>query len=420
MNASIDHDGAFPARYAGRNAGIDCLRGLSILLVVIHHLALRFPLTETGLVHILPLRVLRMLNWGGIKGVTIFFVISGFLITRHMLERSVRPAALSLRDFTGRRIARLLPCLLALIVVACMLGLLGVPSFVPDHPGQTLWGAALSALTMHLNVYEAETGYLPAYWDVLWSLSVEELFYLGFPLICVTLGRTPRRLLVCAALLALAAPWFDWSLRNASEIWQDKAYGPGMSAIATGIVAALLLPRVPAYPELDKEKAQRGLSMLCGSLGCAGIVLYLLWGAQIWSILSWVTPLFFNTAIALTLWALARGWGAHVTPRRTAWLRQWGQRSYELYLSHMFVLMPIIAFAHAAAISTRWAWVLYPPTLLLVFWLGSAIERLYSRPLDLYLRRRLIAPRCGAGPQAEFAHPNADAIAPRSVRSACD
>ncbi|WP_336946579.1 acyltransferase [Asaia sp. HN010] len=400
MNASIARKLApeltLDARHVSRNAGIDCLRGLSILLVVIHHLALRFPLTETGLVHLLPMRALRMLNWGGIKGVTIFFVISGFLITRHVLERSVSPGSVSLRYFTGRRLARLLPCLLALISLACTLGLMGVPSFAPDHPGQTLLGAAFSALTMHLNVYETRTGYLPAYWDVLWSLSVEELFYLAFPLVCLSLGRTSHRLFACALVLALAAPFFDWSLREASEIWQEKAYGPGMSAIATGIVAALLLPRDPVWARPNGGTGTRRLSALCGWSGSIGITLYLLWGWLVWSILSWATPLFFNTAIALTVWAFAHGWGAYTARGTTLWLRHWGQRSYEFYLSHMFVLMPVIALARASGIPLGWAWLLYPPTLLLVFWLGSMIERFYSRPLDLYLRARLIKPRGNA------------------------
>ncbi len=48
--------------------------------------------------------------------------------------------------------------------------------------------ALLAALTSHVNVLEARRGYLPANWDILWSLSVEEVFYLFFPLVCWCLG----------------------------------------------------------------------------------------------------------------------------------------------------------------------------------------------------------------------------------------
>lgn len=363
-----------PARFTfSRNAGIDCLRGTAIILVVIHHLALRFPLTETDLVSIFPYPVLKMLNWGGIKGVTMFFVISGFLITDHTIRRYQQPSALDLRAFSGRQAARILPCLVALILIACTLGMLHVPTFVPDNPGQSLGGAAFSALFMHLNVYEDQTGYLPAYWDVLWSLSVEELFYLGFPLVCLSLGRTRLTLTICAGLVALAAPGFEWQLQNASEIWQEKAYGPGMSAIATGVVAALLMTLRPPSPRLVA---------LAGLTGLGGMALYLLQGRLCWSLLGLATPLFFNITIALSVWAFAQGWAAPYTARHTHWLRAWGRGSYEIYLSHMFIVMPAVALLRTTGLRTAWAWLVYPPVLLAVFFLGRTIQRRFSAPLD--------------------------------------
>ncbi|WP_459773938.1 acyltransferase family protein [Asaia astilbis] len=311
-----------------RNNGVDCLRGIAILLVVIHHLALRFPLTETDLSRYLPQRLLRALTWDGPKGVTLFFVISGFLITTHMVQRWGNPARLDLYDFVSRRVARIMPCLIGLIVIISLLGALRVPSFVPLSAGQSLGGAAFSALFKHLNVYEARTGYLPAYWDVLWSLSVEKLFYLAFPLVCLTLGRYRGGLLTCALVLALAAPWCEWILRNSPEIWQEKAYGPGLCAIATGVVTALL------FRSAVSANSQRSTAF-AGWCGAGGLCAYLFWGSVVWSLFSWATPLFFNASIALTLWAFARDWGATATRSGTGWLRLWSQRSYELYLSHM-------------------------------------------------------------------------------------
>jgi len=368
---------AAPVEAETRNSGIDCLRGIAILLVVIHHLALRFPLHHTDLTYVLPVNILRALTWDGPKGVTIFFVISGFLITRHIMLRWRTPARLDLVGFMSRRAARILPCLLALIGIASLLWKLGIPGFVPETPGQSLHGAVLSALFMCLNVYEARTTYLPACWDVLWSLSVEELFYLVFPFLCLTLGRSRHGLLLCALLLALAAPLCDWSLRDASEIWQEKAYGPGVCAIATGVVTALLLNRV-------SHQSSRLFTLLGGWVGMTAMLVYLFWGGAVWSVLSWGSTLFFNSAIALTIGAFAQGWGQHITQSGTLWLRRWGQRSYEIYLSHMFVVLPVIGLAHWLGLGQNRGWVLFLPVLLLASALGRMVERYFSRPLDRF------------------------------------
>ena len=76
-----------------------------------------------------------------------------------------------------------------LVAVLSALHGFGVPDFTIDGEGQTLGRAVLAALFLHINLYEAQTGYLPGSWDVLWSLSIEEVFYLGFPLVCVTLRQ---------------------------------------------------------------------------------------------------------------------------------------------------------------------------------------------------------------------------------------
>ena len=230
---------------ATRNPGIDLLRGLAIVLVVFNHLGLRIPLKHTGLSEVLPGWFLSRLNYNGYEAVFVFFVVSGFLIAGNALRRWGGLERIGMRAFYARRFARIVPCLLALLVVLSALHLMGLQDYVIHRDGQSLPRALIAALGLHLNWYEGSTGYLPGNWDVLWSLSIEEAFYLGFPLACL-LTRRRAVLVPLLVLLAVSMPWTHAALRG-NEIWQEKAYLPGMSAIAIGVLGALLAARLRLF-----------------------------------------------------------------------------------------------------------------------------------------------------------------------------
>jgi peptidoglycan/LPS O-acetylase OafA/YrhL len=358
-----------------RNPGIDLLRGLSILLVVLHHLGLRLPLKASVLGDVLPKRLLAALNWNGYEAVFVFFVISGFLIAGHSIRRWGSLARIDPVAFYRRRGARILPCLVLLIGVLSLLHVSGAADYVITRDGQSLGGAALSVAGLYLNWYEGSTGYLPGGWDVLWSLSIEEAFYLGFPLLCLVV-RSERLLLALLAVLALSLPATRAALAG-NEIWQEKAYLPGMAAIASGIVAAILAARAPVRPAwLD-----RGL-VVAGSLGLASVLFVEGW----W--LAWIgngVMLLLTTSVACLAIGLDRE-GAHALPG-TAWLRSFGRLSYEIYLAHMFVVFAVVALWKATGITPYWSFLAYVPGVLGSWALGALVARAWSLPWERVLRQ---------------------------------
>jgi peptidoglycan/LPS O-acetylase OafA/YrhL len=195
-----------PEKHVGsRNAGIDLLRGIAIFLVIFHHIGIRLPLGQTMLQPYLPKWILGLLNFRGYQAVFLFFVLSGFLIARHSITRWGSLRRIHPRAFYVRRAARILPCLLLLLAVLSLLHWSGLHDYKIASPGQSLGHAVLSTLGLHLNWYEGLTGYLPANWDVLWSLSIEESFYLAFPLVCLLFARD-WLLAPMLGLFALALP----------------------------------------------------------------------------------------------------------------------------------------------------------------------------------------------------------------------
>ncbi len=365
-----------------RNPGIDLLRGLSILFVILNHLGQRIPLKQTALAQVLPPWFLSRLNYNGYEAVFVFFVISGFLIAGNALRRWGSLERIEMRAFYARRFARIVPCLLALVGVLAVLHLLAVPDYTIHRPGQSLPGAIWSAIGLHLNWYEGRSGYLPGNWDVLWSLSIEELFYIGFPMACL-LTRRRRVLVPLLILLALSMPWTHAALRG-NEIWQEKAYLPGMSAIAIGVLGALLAAR-------SRMLSMRAVTLL-GWLGALGLVATTTDGAAMWHLLrDGYMLLLACSALCLLLACEQRQRRGDWHPwRALGWLRSWGRLSYEIYLSHMFVVFAVVRLFKFAGGDLRPGFLWYLLALPLCWLLGALVERRLSLPCERWLRDRLL------------------------------
>lgn len=381
MSVAMGHN-AEMASLGPRNPGIDLLRGLSILLVVLHHIGLRIPLKRGVLAAYVPEWVLGAINYNGYESVFVFFVISGFLITGNALHRWGGLDRVDGRAFYARRFARIAPCLFALLLVLSALHFLGVHDYVIRREGQTLPGALLAALGLHLNWYEGHFGYLPGNWDVLWSLSIEELFYLGFPIACLLTRRT-WVLVLALIVLALSLPWTHAALAY-NEVWQEKAYLPGMAAIAAGILGALIAQRwQPEKPWTVRVWIE------VGSLGLAAIYFIEQW---LWPVLHDACLLLLTMSVMCLLIGLQwrQATGAWRPWRGLNWLRSFGRLSYEIYLSHMFVVFAVLRVFQMSGADMKWGVLWYVPTVPLCWLLGEWVARWISMPCERWLRARLL------------------------------
>lgn len=371
-----------PAHGLVRNQGIDLLRGLSILFVILNHIGLRIPLAKTALVAFVPRRFLSALNFNGYEAVFVFFVISGFLITGNSLRRWPQLEDIDLHGFYARRFARIVPCLLLLVLVLSVLDLAGVPDYVITHAHQSLAGAVSAALGLYLNWYEGHTGYLPGNWDVLWSLSIEEFFYIGFPLLCLV-SRRMRLFVPLLCVLALSMP-FTHAANSGNEIWQEKAYLTGMAAIALGVLGALVAAHVSV-------PSRRTATALCAT-GTAGLIAILFAGNVVWAALRDGYLLVLTGSVLCLL--LGFHWrertGAVFRWRGLGWLRLSGRYSYEIYLTHMFVVYAAVRLFRAAGSHMGSGYLWYLPILIACAVLGITVGYLISTPADRALRSILL------------------------------
>ena len=306
-----------------RDARIDMLRGVSILLVLLHHFNIPYSLKDTGLAALLGWPFLHALARNGNYGVTMFFVVSGFLITRNALDRwggldRIRPGA-----FYTLRAARILPCLLLALLTVDALALAGVQIFGNRADAAvSLWTVNAAALTAWVNVLIVQHGWINYPLGVLWSLSVEMAFYLLFPLACLALRRG-WALAALAAGLIVAGPLYRLASQGEAGAYL-YGYAACFDAIAMGCCAAVLRGAAgsPSWTSGRARDHRRGHGGL-----------YLAWPIGQSNVLG-TTAMAFGTALLLLGGATASR--AHARPLRA--LAACGRLSYEIYLFHLVVL----------------------------------------------------------------------------------
>lgn len=363
---------------SSRLAGVDVLRGVSVLLVVLNHIQVRFLLNHFSVQNALPARLEHIFFWSGYYAVVTFFVISGFLITGLSLRRWGSLGNVHIGSFYRMRAARIAPCLLLLLLILSVLHLAGLPDFTIRPERASLGRALVAALTFHVNWLEGHHGYLAPGWDVLWSLSVEETFYIVFPLAAVLL-RSERLFLVSLAALLIIGP-INRTLLGDADPWRYYAYLSCTDAIAFGCLAAIVAHRRLLGPRHLRAALLAGsvisalTVVLCNADTHTGLARF---GLD-------VTAL--ELGIALMVLAFGSGVGNAAFARGTGWLRAIGRCSYEIYLFHMMIVLGLIAIVRQVHSATRTFPLWYAAMLGGGILLGYGIARIYSEPLNHRIR----------------------------------
>lgn len=248
------HDGPSGASPRVRERGnylahVDGLRAVAIALVVVYH---AWPHELTG----------------GFVGVDVFFVVSGFLITRLMLAE-MQAGTFSIFAFFARRIRRLLPAATLMIVAVLAAGwMILLPETFRDL-GRSVVAAVLMFANLH---FYATSDYFAAPADEkallhTWSLSVEDQFYLTWPLLLMLLApRLPRAWLVAVTAGLLAASLAHAEARLASDA--DYAFymlAPRAWELLAGCLTALLAPYLTVRRSASALLAGTGLTLIVAS-----------------------------------------------------------------------------------------------------------------------------------------------------------
>ena len=365
-----------------RNYKIDILRGVSILLVLIHHFNIPYKLHDTFLGILIGGESLStLIARNGNYGVTMFFVISGFLITQHTLQRSGSLAQIKLKDFYIRRIARIIPCLVLLVAMVSVLGSLGLQTFINQSPNGVEVSYAvtvLSALSFWMNLLIIKYGWVNYALGVLWSLSVEEVFYLAFPVLCLGFGRGKGFIVFLLAVIAYA-PYFralHFGEESGAYLYH---YFSSFDGIAIGCLTAMYAQHFKAAIYNPKVIVAVTAFLMTALYFYAPIKEVSTWGISVFALLTALLILCFTQDLKVK--------PISYTARSLVWI---GQRSYEMYLFHLIVLglMKVVYFPKDTLAAEKL--MLLPVYFIAVFILSWAIEKYYSTPLNLKIRQSWI------------------------------
>ena len=306
---------------------IDGLRALAVVAVVLYHLGI---------------------DWipGGFLGVDLFFVISGYVITRLILDSIESANGLDIREFYAARVRRLLPGLLVLLIVTCVLMALFAPDsirrFLSDIPfvlsGTNNW----HLVALHQDYFQAIGR--PPLLQHTWSLAVEFQFYLIWPIILLFIWRRFGKRVVRRAALLIAT--FSGTALFLFSLQADNAtagrishiyFGTDTHSLGLFLGSALAVSWIPR--NLSKDISQRAQDFIdgIGVIGFIGLLCIFLFIDETNATLYQIAfPLagIFGCATIVSLVHPASRFSPILSNRVFIWV---GQRSYGIYLWHWVI-----------------------------------------------------------------------------------
>ena len=346
---------------------IDGLRAVAVIAVILYHLGFKW----------IP---------GGFLGVDLFFVISGYVITRLLLDSIQRSGGLDLRAFYVARIRRLLPPLVFMIMTTTIF----VGFWAPDTMRRFL-GDAPFALFGGMNWWLVfrETDYFeaigrPPLLQHTWSLGVEAQFYLVWPLILLLVlryfgkNKIPGAALLIAAFsgIALLVVSLQIDAANTSKV-SHVYFGTDTHSIGLFLGAALAVRWIPQnLQETVSRKAQDFIDGI-GIVGFLGIIAaFLFIDENDPTLYKLAFPLagLFGCAIITSIVHPASRFAPILSSKPFVWI---GERSYAIYLWHWVVFQ--VTRPDYDLEGSQWA--LYSLRVLIVFALADISLRLVELPV---------------------------------------
>ena len=290
---------------AARLPGLDAIRVVAVVAVLLYHAD-----------EIVP---------GGLLGVTVFFVLSGFLITGQVWNGIERNAGrLDAKDFWSRRVRRLLPASLLVVAVVSVTW----PALGYDLPLRDLVSAVLPIRNWAMLRSDAGYGASPSPTAHFWSLAVEEQVYLVLPFLLLVLARLRSRRMAGGALAVLAAVAVAAGAALAAAGHLDRAYLSTYTRageVLAGASAALLWRTGP-------RPRRAGVLAIAGAAALGAVFGLLSWPSANVSTIG--IPVTVVATLALCGSSMTTGtWWAGVG--RTRVVRVTADHAYELYLVHV-------------------------------------------------------------------------------------
>lgn len=354
-----------------RNQRIDILRGIAIFLVLLLHFHIAYHLDQSSLNIIFSVDFIKMLAGNGNYGVTIFFVISGFLITSKSLDRFNEFGKVDMLTFYLYRFARIMPCLWLVLVLFLILNLANIPIFQNKEHSPTLFLSLFSVLTFWHNQLMVKSGYFNYCLNILWSLSVEEIFYLFFPLVCLFVKKT-RLILIFWLALVILGPFYR-SLYSENEIIALYGYFSCFDAVALGCLAATLFYNIQFPKRVAFLLTMTASLLILVAYFYTGIMENVVFGISI-------------IALATALLLITQQPSVYSTGKISQLLSWLGKNSYELYLFHIIILALMKEIVAQDALNAYGKLIWFALFLSLSIVVAELISRFFSEPLNKKIR----------------------------------